>query len=63
LGIPYLVWKFQILKFCGKSILEEAFPDLFLEIPDLGIPEFCEKFQNYIFKKNNLKTTLVYMWV
>jgi hypothetical protein len=50
-------------KICGKSILEEAFPDLVLEIPDLGIPEFVEKFQNYILKKQLKDNSRIYMGV
>ena len=39
--IPDFGRQFQISKFCGKSVLDEAFPDLVLEIPDLGIPDLA----------------------
>jgi len=34
-----------------------------LEIPDLGIPEFVEKFQNFIFKKQLKNNSRIYMGV
>jgi len=36
---------------------------LVLEIPDLGIPEFVEKFQNYILKKQLKDNSRIYMGV